>query len=130
VQDLASQQKRILKRDELFYIQQLAPKAYVAPMFTRDLECSDQDPTGIAPPAATAQARARRAKDSALRRSHEALAKGRSHDESEKTSQEIAESSSELTRQMYHRIHVSVPVGELDREDSEVGVERLPNIKQ
>jgi hypothetical protein len=42
VQELAAQQKRILLRDEQLYIQQLAPKAYVSPLFTRQPHALDK----------------------------------------------------------------------------------------
>lgn len=35
VQELAEQQRRILTKEENLYIQQLAPKAYISPLFTR-----------------------------------------------------------------------------------------------
>jgi hypothetical protein len=38
VQELADQQERILTKEENLYIQQLAPKAYFAPIYTRDHE--------------------------------------------------------------------------------------------
>lgn len=36
MQELAEQQKRILMKEDNLYIQQLAPKAYISPLFTRE----------------------------------------------------------------------------------------------
>lgn len=38
VQELADQQERILTKDAHLYIRQLAPKAYVSPIFTRHVK--------------------------------------------------------------------------------------------
>jgi hypothetical protein len=52
VQELAQQQERILTKEDNLYIQQLAPKAYISPIFTRE-----QERNGIATQSSQASAK-------------------------------------------------------------------------